>query len=259
MPKTREKPSAPARRRVTKAEKQRILRRRRLGVALAVLGFVLFLVVWQANSPVSASQLAAYGWREEMDFGEMSQLNHLLRKYDITSAPSLTMFFASVGAETDNGRLTLEEGGEAYYRAHGYSAAERGAGYLQLTHRSEQLAFLAAVGDDYDGTDTAAYIAAHYPWESACWEWSVGKTAPSPNPNAYARKNGNTLEVFLATQYAVNGWRIDDEALGQIVRGADYTVSTDGAQVTVAGETYPLPIGWPSRAAHYEKAKEIWG
>lgn len=249
---------AAPRRRVSRAQKQRILRRRRLGLIAAVLLIVLFSAVWQANTPVSARELRDFEWRGSLSFAERSQLNHLLRKYDITDPASLTMFFATAAAETDKGRLTLEEGGAAYYASHGYSADERGAGYLQLTHRAEHLAFLRAVGDRFDRPDTASYIAARYPWESACWEWSVGKTAPAPNPNGYAAAHGCTREVFLATQYAINGWRIDDDALAQIVDGAPYEVSADGTVLTFAGQRYPLPIGWPARVRAYEQACAVW-
>lgn len=255
---TKLRPAAP-RKRVTKAQKRRILRRRKVGMAAACLGFVLICVFWQANHPVTSGQLERFGWRQTLSFGELSHLNHLLRKYEITSPASLTMFFATAGAETDNGRLVLEEGGDAYYEKHGYSADERGAGYLQMTHREEQLAFLRAIGDDFAGEDTASYIAETYPWESACWEWSVGKTVPAPNPNAYARREGNRLEIFLATQYAINGWVIDDAALSDIVHGAAYAVEEDGKTVTVGGASFRMPRGWPDRAERYEAAKAIWG
>lgn len=251
------KPAAP-RRRVSRAQKQRILRRRRLRLAAAGLLIVLFSAVWQANTPVSAKELQDFAWKEPFSFAARSKLNHLLRKYEITDPASLTMFFATAAAETDKGRLTLEEGGAAYYASHGYSADDRGAGYLQLTHRAEHLAFLRAVGDKFDQSDTASYIAARYPWESACWEWSVGKTAPAPNPNGYAAAHGCTREVFLATQYAINGWRIDDGALAQIVDGAPYTESADGAVLTFAGQQYPLPNGWPARVRAYEQACAVW-
>ena len=245
--------------RVSRAKKKRIVRRRRMVLAGAAAALVLVWFARMAWYPVTGGQLRAFGWQGQTSFAEVWQLNHLLRKSHITSRPSLSMFFATAASESGFGRHTLETGGDDYYAAHGYGAHERGAGYLQLTHRAEHLAFLAAVGDDFDGADTAGYIARHYPWESACWEWSVGKTSPAPNPNAYARAHGASDEVFLATQYGINGWTIDDSALRAIVQGAAYTVSADGTTVTVADHTAPTPVGWTDRLACYRQAQDIWG
>ena len=246
-------------RRVSKAQKKKIVRRRRLALAGVAAAFFVVFFCRMAWYPITGGQLRAFGWQGETSFAEVWQINHLLRKYHITSRPSLSMFFATAASESGYGRHTLEAGDAAYYEAHGYRAEERGAGYLQLTHREEQLAFLAAMGDDFDGTDTAVYIAEHYAWESACWEWSVGKTSPAPNPNAYAKARGASDEVFLATQYGINGWTIADSALRAIVEGEPYTVSADGTTVTVLGQTAPTPIGWTDRLAAYEKASAIWG
>lgn len=250
--------------RMTKAQKKRILQQRRRKLLMgcgAVLMLVLLIVslIWQAHYPITASELREFGWRGSTSLSEIFELNHLLRQYHITSKPSLTMFFATVASESGKGDHLLEVGDNAYYAQHGYSVHDRGAGYLQITHRTEQLAFLQAMGDDFDGEDAASYIAEHYPWESACWEWSVGKTAPEPNPNEYAKEKGNTAEVFLATQYAINGWTIEDDMLRAIVQGAEYTVSEDGKTIAVNGQTAPTPINWPERLACYEQAKAIWG
>lgn len=251
--------------RLTKVQKRRILRRRRLKLALGIAAVFTLCVVGIYTTReideqiVSAHQLHSFGWKAEISQQEVDDLNRLLEQYHITSKASLTMFFATVASETDCGRLVLEEGGDAHYAKHGYRAEERGAGYLQITHRSKQLEFLEAVEDPFQGADTAAYIAENYPWESACWVWSVGKTSPAPNPNEYAKTRGNTPEVFLATQYGINGWTIADESLGKIVQGADYTVSEDGKTVTVDGKAAPLPKNWPQRLEWYQKAKRIWG
>ena len=261
----KQKHSAP-KKRLTKAQKRRILRRRRLKISLGMVAVLALLIggVYKAHQKeesgiVSAHQLKSFGWKEELSHTELNELNHLLEQYEITSKPSLTMFFATVASETDGGRLVLETGGDAHYAAHGYTANERGAGYLQITHRPKQLEFLNAVDDPFQGADTASYIAEKYPWESACWMWSVGKTSPAPNPNEYAKTRGNTPEVFLATQYGINGWTISNDALGKIVQGADYTVSEDGKTITVEGKTSPAPKNWLQRLEWYEKAKKIWG
>lgn len=258
------KHSAP-RKRLTKTQKRRILRRRRLKLALGMVVALALLIggiymVQQKEEPiVSAHQLKGFGWNAEVSHEELDTLNQLLEQYHITSKPSLTMFFATVASETDCGRLVLETGGDAHYAAHGYTANERGAGYLQITHRPKQLEFLNAVHDPFQGSDTASYIAEKYPWESACWMWSKGKSSPAPNPNEYAKTRGNTPEVFLATQYGINGWTISNEALGKIVQGGAYTVSADGKTITVDGEVAPAPKNWTQRLEWYEKAKRIWG
>lgn len=261
----KKKHSAP-KKRLSKAQKRRILRRRRLKLALGMVAVFALLIggVYKAyqkeeSGLVSAHQLKSFGWKAEVSQEELDKLNHLLEQYHITSESSLIMFFATVASETDGGRLVLETGGDAHYAAHGYTANERGAGYLQITHRPKQLEFLGAVHDAFQGADTASYIAEKYPWESACWMWSVGKTSPAPNPNEYAKTRGNTPEVFLATQYGINGWTISNDALGKIVQGADYTVSEDGKTITVEEKTSPAPKNWLQRLEWYEKAKKIWG
>ena len=91
MPKTREKPSAPARRRVTKAEKQRILRRRRLGVALAVLGFAIaaVLIVISLVARVQLSQTSAEVSALEDKYAQLQEDQTRLR-IDYESAFNLT-------------------------------------------------------------------------------------------------------------------------------------------------------------------------
>lgn len=261
----RKKNHSAHKKRLTKVQKRRILRRRRLKIALGIAAVFALCVVGiyttreTKEQIVSAHQLHTFGWNAPISHQQVDELNRLLEQYQITSKASLTMFFATVASETDCGRLVLETGGDAHYTEHGYRAEERGAGYLQITHRPKQLEFLKAVKDSFHGADTATYIAENYPWESACWIWSEGKTSPAPNPNEYAKTRGNTPEVFLATQYGINGWTISDEALGKIVQGADYTVSEDGKMVTVDGTSAPLPKNWTQRLEWYQKAKRIWG
>lgn len=255
-----------AKRRMTKERKRKIVRRRRCALVLGVIGLVILLecgisMAYNASKGdiVSAHNLHDFGWKTHLSHKELYHLNHLMKQYDITSAPSVTMFFATAASETDGGRLVLEKGGDAYYAAHGYNKNECGAGYLQITHRSKQLEFLKAMGDSFEGENTAAYIAERYPWESACWMWSKGKTSPAPNPNEYAKTRGNTPEVFLATQYGINGWTISNDALGKIVQGASYTLSEDGKTITVDGETASAPKNWSNRLEWYYKAEKIWG
>ena len=62
------------------------------------------------------------------------------------------------------------------------------------------------------------------PAGSGAW----ARRRPAPNPNAYAKARGASDEVFLATQYGINGWTIADSALRAIVEGEPYTVSADG-------------------------------
>ncbi len=264
--KVQQRQTSTPKKRMSKRKRQ-IIRRRRMIVLLGAVSLLVLLVagsvsivrhVWSGEI-VSAHQLHQLGWKQHLSHEELEHLNDLMTKYEITSAPSVTMFFATAASETDAGRLVLEEGGDAYYESHGYNRNECGAGYLQITHREKQLEFLQAMGDPFQGSDTASYIAERYPWESACWLWSVGKTSPAPNPNTYAKNRGNTPEVFLATQYGINGWTISNDALGKIVQGVSYTLSEDGKCITVDGETAPVPRNWQNRLEWYNKAKRIWG
>lgn len=76
-------------RRVSKAQKKKIVRRRRLALAGVAAAFFVVFFCRMAWYPITGGQLRAFGWQGETSFAEVWQINHLLRKYHITSRPSL--------------------------------------------------------------------------------------------------------------------------------------------------------------------------
>ena len=87
----------------------------------------------------------------------------------------------------------------------------------------------------------------------------MGKTAPNPNPNTYAKKRGNTVEVFLATQYAINGWTIWTMHWGRSSKAQ--TIRSARTEHPLRSEARPHlpPKTGPNRLAYYQQALEIWG
>ena len=213
---------------------------------------------------VTAEQLEAFGWYDTSD-EYVKKLNETLIIYNITDKESICLFMATMAAESDWGKKSLEEGSEKYFNDHGYTGNTRGAGYIQITGKDTHKEFLKSIPEDsYSGKDTATYIANNYALEASAWYWSNMKKTGEGNLNAYVSKNGGSLEIFLITQYFVNGTpsKIDSD-LGSIRKGDSYTINTDrkgnSVSLSVNGNTYRLPDGWDRRVDAYNKATEVFG
>jgi len=77
--------------------------------------------------------------------------------------------------------------------------------------------------------------------------------------NGYVKKNGDSLGVFLITQYYVNSFPLGaDNDLSSIRKGGPYTINKDkegkSVSLSVNGNTYSLPSRWDERKATYDKA-----
>ena len=71
----------------------------------------------------------------------MTELNRVLREYEITTPEEISQFLAQAAVETAAGRWLTELGDEEYFQRYGYSTGTRGAGYLHLTFEYGQMAF----------------------------------------------------------------------------------------------------------------------
>lgn len=95
--------------------------------------------------------------------------------------------------------------------------------------------------------------------EASAWYWSNMKKTGEGNLNAYSVKNGDSLGIFLITQYYVNGFvdGIGDD-LALIRKGSSFTINKDkdgnSVSLTVNDHTYRLPNDWDNREYAYNKA-----
>ena len=216
---------------------------------------------------VTRDLMNSFGWLGNISDTEIIHLNEILIRYNITDIRSIRLFLATCAHESGRGRLRLE--GLPLFSWVSYSIHDRGAGYLQITHRNTHLAFLASVGDGFNGQNTAEHIANNWPWESAAWFWTrMGanmrpsvRTAPD-TLNNFAITHGDALNVFLLTQYAINGWGIvdgvaapTDAAALAILNDSGVNIVNNQNRVHVGGHgSFRLPIGWIDRYNQYNAA-----
>ncbi len=214
---------------------------------------------------VTADQLKVFGWSDTSN-AFVKRLNDALVKYGIIDNESIALFMATMAVESNWGKDALEQGSNAYFKQNGYDKYTRGAGYIQITHQKTHEAFLKSVNDNFSGKDTATHIANNYAIEAAAWYWSNEAKTSAGNLNAYVAKNGDDLNIFLITQYFVNGFPNKngnpipgfDSDLASIRKGGSYTINKDkngqSISLSVNGNTYVLPKGWDEREDAYYKA-----
>lgn len=98
---------------------------------------------------VTAEQMSKLSYIDSL-LGELSwnlseegltELNQTLIGYGILDSEEICHFLAQATVETGAGQALTEEGDEEYFRKRGYTTGTRGAGYLHLTHKYNQLAF----------------------------------------------------------------------------------------------------------------------
>lgn len=126
---------------------------------------------------ISYNQLAAFGWRGITD-ANLADLNQTLERYDITTYARIAHFISQCGHESGLGLYTRELASGTAYEGRrdlgntqpGDGPRFKGAGYLQMTGRSNYQAFANAIGDPsvMQGVD---YVAVRYPWLSAGFWW----------------------------------------------------------------------------------------
>lgn len=126
---------------------------------------------------VTAEQLKSIGWGKVQD-NVIKDLNNCLQRFSITTPPRLRHFISQCSHESAAGRYTKEiANGKAYEgrkdlgNIHpGDGPKYKGAGYLQMTGRSNYQSFADAVADP-QVMDGVEYVAQHYPWTSAGYWW----------------------------------------------------------------------------------------
>lgn len=215
------------------------------------------------NALVTADQLKEFGWRDTSD-AFVKKLNDALVKYGITDKNSIALFMATMAAESDYGRVALEEGKDAHFIANGYDRNTRGAGYIQITSKDTHREFLKSMNDSFAGIDTATYIEKHYALEASAWYWSKMNKTSEKNLNAYAAKYGSSSGVFLITQFFVQGFPTKDPRFDPDLRairdGGSFTINknANGKSVSlgVNGNTYMFDknFNWDKREDAYNKA-----
>jgi len=106
---------------------------------------------------------------------------------------------------------------------------------------------IAYMRDGFSGADTVTYIAKNYPWEASAYGWAVKAYGDKVNLRNYVNEHGGSKEVFLITQYFINGWEGDSDfnsTMESIRQGGSYTINTT---LNSGGHSFRLPTEWPKR------------
>lgn len=208
---------------------------------------------------ITSQMMKDFGW--PLSDEELSKLNDILEKYGITDMRSIRLFMATCAHESGkgtNGALEkLKKDGTTVGR---YKPTERGAGYIQITWKDKHKQFLASIPDSFSGTDTATYIAENYPWEAAAWFWTskkaktMGKDIKRPL-NKYVVKYGDSKDIYLLIQYAVNGWPDDlPEGMDDKIRNGEVEWKVKNGRLYVEGiDICKAPNGWNNQENDYNR------
>ncbi len=131
------------------------------------------------NKYVTIEQLNKLGWSDITD-EQVEDLNYSLKKYDITTPERIRHFLSQCSHESGLGIWTQElaSGDDYEYREdlgniyQGDGPRYKGAGYIQLTGRSNYQRFADEMSDPkiMDGVD---YVSKNYPWSSAGSWWNA--------------------------------------------------------------------------------------
>ena len=126
---------------------------------------------------VTSDQLRKLGWSKF----NIDELNSCLKRFKINTNARIRHFITQVTHESGSGYYTKEAGGQSYCQRYegrrdlgnvkpGDGCKFKGAGYIQLTGRSNYQAFANYIGDQnvMTGVD---YVATKYPWTSAGYWW----------------------------------------------------------------------------------------
>ena len=138
-----------------------------------------FPVITPLRSNVTMKQLRDMGWHSA-DEASLADLNECIHRFHINTTQSLRHFIAQCSHESRCGLYREElQSGSAYegradlgnvYKGDGKRF--KGAGYIQLTGRTNYQAFSDFIGDK-DVMKGVKYVAKHYPWTSAGFWWQT--------------------------------------------------------------------------------------
>lgn len=218
-------------------------------------------IIEEENYLITMSQMEEFNFTITDE--ELAELNDLLKKYNITDKGSIALFMAACGHESAMGTKLLEDGDEAYFKAHNYSSQTRGAGYMQITGAEQEKFYKEALNIEVP-TNPAQDIANNYAWHTAVWEWGQSKKGSGVVMNKYVEKNGSGENIFLITQYFINSY-LDrnkypqfDSDLADIRAGGDYSYDLDAGILKVGENTYRLPVNYADRKRKYDEAIKIF-
>ena len=126
---------------------------------------------------VTDSQMRRMGWTNY----NLNDLNRCLKTFSITTKARIRHFIAQTSHESGCGKWTQELGGTSYCSKYdgrrdlgntqpGDGCRFKGAGYIQLTGRSNYQQFANYIGDSRV-MEGVSYVASKYPWTSAGFWW----------------------------------------------------------------------------------------
>lgn len=159
---------------------------------------------------VTADQLISIGWSKSVVNDEMIQeLNRVLGKYGINTTERIKHFLAQVSHESGAGQYKVELGDSNYLKylegrkdlgntTPGDGLKYRGAGYIQLTGKSNYQKFANAMGDQRV-MEGYRYVADNYAWEAAGYYWN------NRNINATVDNGGTVEDVTRKVNGGTNG------------------------------------------------------
>ncbi|WP_289142943.1 endopeptidase [uncultured Brevibacillus sp.] len=142
-----------------------------------------FSTSYKGKIYVTSDQLTQIGFKNVNDH-MVNGLNNTLNKFEITTPDRIRHFLAQVMVESDLGRATVEYGPESYFSKYdgrngniqpGDGAKYRGAGYIQLTGKSNYQKFADFMGGQKIIQEGYSYVAENYAWESAGYFWKNNK------------------------------------------------------------------------------------
>ncbi|MFD2695857.1 LysM peptidoglycan-binding domain-containing protein, partial [Sporolactobacillus shoreicorticis] len=157
---------------------------------------------------VTESQLNKIGWSSSnLSKAILDDLNSCLERYSITTKSRLCHFISQCSHESGAGKWTKElASGEAYEgrtdlgnTQPGDGPKFKGAGYIQLTGRSNYTKFANSIGDPEIINQGCDYVADKYPWTSAGFWWH------SNNMNALCDTNPSVEAVTKRVNGGYNG------------------------------------------------------
>lgn len=162
----------------------------------------------ESNELVSKKQLAFIWGCSEGQIGnhEVAELNECLRTFGITTPSKIRHFLSQTAHESGGGKWKIELASGSAYEGRidlgntqpGDGPKFKGAGYIQLTGRSNYQAFSNFIKDPRV-MEGCSYVAVTYPFTSAGFWWL------NNNMNALCDSNPSVEQVTRRVNGGLNG------------------------------------------------------